>query len=147
MKKIRGEEVRTFILENIPEAPGTIAKLTADTFGITRQAVNKHLKVLLAANLILQEGQTRNCIYKLNSTLNKFLKEYVISENLAEDVVWQQDALPLLRELPKNVLNICHYGFTEMFNNAIDHSEGSHIYVEIYESKKIGNCSRPPFFF
>jgi anti-sigma regulatory factor (Ser/Thr protein kinase) len=31
----------------------------------------------------------------------------------------------------QNVLDIWNYGFTEMFNNAKDHSEGSNIFVEI----------------
>jgi anti-sigma regulatory factor (Ser/Thr protein kinase) len=33
--------------------------------------------------------------------------------------------------MPENVRDIWHYGFTEMFNNAIDHSSGTSIYVEI----------------
>ena len=37
----------------------------------------------------------------------------------------------MLGEMPNNVLNIWYYGFTEMFNNAIDHSDGSFIAVQI----------------
>jgi len=35
-----------------------------------------------------------------------------------------------------NVYKICQYGFTEIFNNAIDHSEGSHIYTRIESDDK-----------
>jgi anti-sigma regulatory factor (Ser/Thr protein kinase) len=37
----------------------------------------------------------------------------------------------LLDNLPDNVLSICQYGFTEMFNNAIDHSGGSSVWVSV----------------
>ena len=36
-----------------------------------------------------------------------------------------------LGDLPDNVLEIWQYGFTEIFNNAIDHADGTHIGVEI----------------
>ena len=36
-----------------------------------------------------------------------------------------------LGDLPDNVLEIWQYGFTEMFNNAIDHADGTHIEVQI----------------
>ncbi len=52
--------------------------------------------------------------------------------NLKEDVVWRKDVSPLFAELPENVRYILQYGFTEMLNNAIDHSSGTsvHVYVE-----------------
>jgi hypothetical protein len=56
---------------------------------------------------------------------------YGISPNLAEDYVWTQDVRSTLGPLPDNVTDIWHYGFTEMFNNAIDHSAGSRINLQI----------------
>lgn len=51
---------------------------------------------------------------------------------LDEGRVWLHGVAPLLRDLPANVPDICHHGLTEMVNNAIDHSGGSHlrVYVE-----------------
>ena len=43
---------------------------------------------------------------------------------LAEDVVWRETISPLLNDLPENLKDIWYYAFTEMVNNAIDHSEG-----------------------
>ena len=42
----RGEKVRRFILNHVEKHPTDIAKLTAEHFEITRQAVNKHLQKL-----------------------------------------------------------------------------------------------------
>jgi anti-sigma regulatory factor (Ser/Thr protein kinase) len=39
--------------------------------------------------------------------------------------------LPLLREVPRNVLDIAHHGVTEMINNAIDHSDATHVVVHM----------------
>jgi anti-sigma regulatory factor (Ser/Thr protein kinase) len=33
--------------------------------------------------------------------------------------------------LPENIMRICQYGFTEVFNNAIDHSEGRQALVKV----------------
>jgi len=43
-----------------------------------------------------------------------------------ESRVWEQLIAPGLN-LPKNVLSICHHGFTEMLNNVIDHSDGKSV--------------------
>ncbi|MFI4969978.1 MAG: STAS-like domain-containing protein, partial [Lysobacterales bacterium] len=53
---------------------------------------------------------------------------------LAEDQVWSRDVAPLLAGLPRNVLDICHHGMTEMVNNAIDHSEGHVIGIVVDRS-------------
>ncbi|MEO8165148.1 MAG: DUF4325 domain-containing protein, partial [Betaproteobacteria bacterium] len=63
--------------------------------------------------------------------LSEWSHLYKIESGLAEDVVWRNDVLPVLGILPDNVSNIWHFGFTEMFNNAIDHSEGKEIFVTI----------------
>lgn len=39
----RGEEVRQYILDNVEHHPKDIATLTSAAFGITRQAVSKHI--------------------------------------------------------------------------------------------------------
>ena len=75
------------------------------------------------------DGVTVNRTYRLRTIGWK--REYSLDSQLAEDVVWRDDIEDLLDELPDNALDIWHYGFTEMFNNAIDHSEGSYVSVEV----------------
>ena len=126
----RGEEVRRFIVLQVGAHAGTIAKLTAEHFGITRQAVNKHLLRLTREGCLIESGKTRNRIYKLAPLAERILI-YEIAEGLAEDVVWTNDIRPALGQLPDNVMNMWHHGFTEMFNNAIDHSNGKVIRVMV----------------
>jgi anti-sigma regulatory factor (Ser/Thr protein kinase)/biotin operon repressor len=128
--RARGEDVRRFILEHLEKHPGDLSKVTAEHFGITRQAVNKHLQRLTLEHAILESGKTRNRIYKL-APLLEWREHYEITPELAEDRVWRDNISKTLGEMPDNVLNIWQYGFTEMFNNAIDHSSGKSIYVSI----------------
>ena len=126
----RGENIRRFIVSNVEKHPKDIAKLTADKFGITRQAVNKHLQKLVDERALVPQGNTRNLTYRLRP-LEEWRKTYPLTDTLAEDVVWRQDVTPSLGQMPENVLDIWHYGFTEMFNNAIDHSRGTIIGIRL----------------
>jgi hypothetical protein len=46
-----------------------------------------------------------------------------LTAGLSEDAIWRERLLPHIRpQLLENIINICEYGFTEMLNNAIDHS-------------------------
>ena len=124
----RGEQVRRFIVSHVEKHPTDIARFTAEHFGITRQAVNKHLQRLVEERALVSDGKTRSCTYRLYP-LVQWLKEYELNDSLAEDLVWRFDVAPSLDQLPENVRDIWHYGFTEMFNNVIDHAEGSSVEV------------------
>ncbi|MEL7494989.1 MAG: DUF4325 domain-containing protein [Cyanobacteria bacterium J06554_11] len=52
-----------------------------------------------------------------------------IHPDLAEDIVWEKDIAPLLKSLSPGAVDIWNYGFTEMLNNVIDHSEGETVDV------------------
>ncbi|CAG9230799.1 Histidine kinase [Paraburkholderia tropica] len=126
----KGEIVRRFILEHVEDHNGDIASLAAEKFGITRQAVNKHLTRLREQGTITMEGTGRAARYKL-VPLSQQTFAYEISDALAEDIAWRLDIHDTISPLPDNVLNIWHHGFTEMFNNAIDHSGGETIAVRV----------------
>ena len=51
--------------------------------------------------------------------------------DLEEDVLWRNEISSLLTALPGNAQDIWHYGFTEMVNNIVDHSNGSTASVSI----------------
>ena len=124
------EDIRTFIVERVGKHPKDISGITAAHFGITRQAVNKHLQKLVADGALLSVGNTRDKSYRL-AVLSEWLRSYEITPDLAEDQAWSRDVAPVLGKLPRNVMDIWHFCFTEMFNNAIDHSGGSKISVGV----------------
>jgi hypothetical protein len=124
----RGEDIRQFILDNVENHPRDVANLVVKTFDITRQAVNKHVKRLVVQGALIVSGSTKNRHYLLHPLLHW---ETIISlENKpTEDGIWRNDIEPRLGTLPDNVRDIWHYGFTEMMNNAIDHSEGKQVSI------------------
>jgi hypothetical protein len=125
----KSEPVRDFIVRNVHRHPGDIARQVTQEFGISRQAANAHLKRLVDEGALVGEGETRARRYRL-CAIAELRRDYVIAKGLAEDVAWRDDMQPFMGALPRNVLDIWHYGFTEMFNNAIDHSEGRAIRVQ-----------------
>jgi biotin operon repressor len=128
--RARGEDIRRFILDHLEKQSNDVSKVTADHFGITRQAVNKHLQRLRSAHAIVDSGNTRNRTYKL-APLLEWRESFNIAPTLGEDTVWRTKICNTLGEMPGNVLDIWHYGFTEIFNNAIDHSAGASIFVSV----------------
>jgi anti-sigma regulatory factor (Ser/Thr protein kinase)/DNA-binding transcriptional ArsR family regulator len=128
--RARGEDVRKYVLQHLEKHPHDLTKVVAEHFGITRQAVSKHLQRLSAEHAIVESGQTRNRTYKL-ATLAEWDRAYEITPTLAEDLVWRDDVSKVIGDMPDNVLAIWHYGFTEIFNNALDHSAGTTIYLAI----------------
>jgi anti-sigma regulatory factor (Ser/Thr protein kinase)/biotin operon repressor len=126
----RGEAVRSFIVAQLSEHPGDVVRLAATKFGCSRQAIHKHLQRLISEGAVEQTGKTRAKQYRL-APLVQFSKDYEVKKGLTEDAVWRTDIAPALGKLPENVLAIWQYGFTEMFNNVIDHSEATTVTVRL----------------
>src|SRR5579883_2073613 len=118
----RGHEIERFILWNVEANPSNIVTKTAEHFGISRPAAFRYVKKLVGDRALLARGTTRNTKYEL-----AVLEEKVINLSLSgieEDSVWAEHFRPLVERFAPNVRALCHYGFTEMLNNAIEHSEG-----------------------
>ncbi|NKC14246.1 MAG: DUF4325 domain-containing protein [Gammaproteobacteria bacterium] len=135
----RGEAIRQFILDNVTHHPSSIVARTAEEFGISRQAVNGHLRRLLAQELLVAQGTTRNRTYRLQVEIS--VSQGFELSGLQEDLVWRQFVAPNLGVLPDNVLGIWNFGFTEMLNNAIDHSQGGRAIVSLEKTPAFSRIS------
>ena len=102
--------------------------MVSERFGITRQAVNYRIKKMVEEGLVIASGTTKNKNYSLRPIVQReFSVE--ISSGVQEHKVWRDLIEPLTKDLRKNVIDICSYGFTEMFNNVIDHSEAKNAHI------------------
>ena len=116
------------VLEYIKQKQIVNSKALTEYFDISRQAIHKYLKILIQQNHIIKEGSTRGANYRyLENTkvINRSqVKRALFLKNLEEDKVFQEvsEFLNLRRQLGRNSLDIARYAFTEMLNNAIDHS-------------------------
>jgi len=128
--RARGEVVRQFILDNVEKHSGGITTLTSQHFSISRQAAHRHLRNLVKEGALSPSGKTRSRSYHLCSEL-EHRKVFEFGPDVDEDFAWARDVEPIVGSFPENVISIWHYCFTEMFNNAIDHSGAPEVSLHI----------------
>jgi anti-sigma regulatory factor (Ser/Thr protein kinase) len=115
-------QVREFILRNVRAHPSDIKTIVSNRFGLSRQAIVGYLSRLINSGLLTAEGQTSSRQYHLRPTVN-IVHNVKLTQGLSEDSVFRFRILPEIKGLTQNIIDICQYGFTEIFNNAVDHSE------------------------
>jgi len=125
----RTRKIRSFLLDTIPLHPQDAVALTSKKYGLSRQAINRHIKSLVEQGLVVTSGKTRRRVYKLAVLVEKEIR--VPIHGLEEDVLWRNEVESHLHDVRPNVHHIWHYGFTEMVNNAIDHSDGENLRIQI----------------
>ena len=127
--RVNTEQIRNFIIDNIETHPVDISGLVAQNFDISTQAANAHLRALVEDNILVSTGKTKGKRYSLHKKVSVF--NYKITPDLSEDRVWRSDIEPFVASFADNVQRIWMYCFSEIFNNAIEHSGGSNITVKV----------------
>src|SRR3989338_2731929 len=130
---------RAKILEAAAKQPIRSKDFTA-SFGVSRQYVNLLIGELLAAKQLIRIGSTKNAFYVSPEYLkehpeilpNRFFKR-LKNTNLEEHKILAEieERFPQISELKEHVRNIFTFAFSEMLNNAIEHSRSKSISVEI----------------
>ena len=133
--KERGNKIRLQILRDVKHHPRDLAKHIASIFSITPQAVFHHLKTLENENRLSSQGRGRGKTYFLGD-IRSHNAIFKLSDSPAEDRIWREHFSYILEGVKENINEICHYGFTEMVNNAIDHSEGDTLFVRMDRGKE-----------
>ncbi len=107
----------------------------AEAAEITRQAAHYHLSHMVQAGELFLRGAGRGAHYVVAAA---FARAYPIA-SLDEDAVWREivAATRELEALPANVRSILGYTFTEMMNNAIDHSRGEQADVRLWIGREM----------
>ncbi len=126
-KTQKATDVRFFLLESIKGGRLDYIPSATARFGITRQAIHRHLTHLVDHGYLVAVGSTRARKYSLGP--KRWYAAIYDARSADESTAYRRDFYLVFADLPKNIEEICHYGFTEIFNNAIDHSEGTKIVV------------------
>ena len=129
----RTQEIEAFVIAQVVAHPEDIARVTSEHFGISRQAVNRHLARLVEEGKLTAAGATRQRKYAPALLVDQVLV-LPVSPSLQEDRVWEESVAPLLKGVAGNIEEICAYGFTEMLNNVIDHSGSTTVSIAIQRS-------------
>ena len=127
--------IHEFILDAATAHEADLARFVSQELKLTRQAVNRHLQKLEAEGALIASGNTRSRRYKLKEIAR--VSQHYSTLNLEEHVPWQTDVKPHLLDLPANVIEICSYGFSEMLNNAIQHSKSERVLVEMTMTQRL----------
>ncbi|MDP2910250.1 MAG: DUF4325 domain-containing protein [bacterium] len=127
-------------LEIIAKKGKLTTKDIISSCGISRQAAN------LVVNALVKEGRIKRtqimpAIYVLSH--QKDLLKLKISKRLRNDSLKEHEILdsikkqmPLLFELSENIESIIDYAFSEILNNAIEHSTSNFIKIEIEKNER-----------
>ena len=128
LKREEKDKIKEFLLKTISIGENPY-KAMENNFKISRQTVSKYLNELVEKNYI-----TKNS--KGNYTINFYISESKIykNKNLEEDIVYDELIKKYEIDKKNNVKHILVYAFTEMLNNAIEHSEGTEISIYYAEN-------------
>lgn len=99
--------------------------------GASRRAVQAALKRLVEAHWLRREGSARQPVWS-PGLLRQVARSYTL-HGLQEDIPWQSDFAPHFA-LPAHVARMVQHGFTELVNNAADHSGGTSVTVSLRQT-------------
>ncbi len=102
----------------------------------TRQYVSSIINQMVGEGVLLKGGSTASAIYALPQNSDhvfetiklRFKREFLEEHRVFNNI---RDRHNLIRRLQENVSSILFYGFTEMLNNAIEHSKSKYVEIEI----------------
>ena len=116
--------IRAYMLDKIRCDDSEFIKKTAENFGISETSVRRYIKECLEKEIIREDSKARTG-YQLVTVSSRWQMKN--DGTLEEDALFWEKIMPFLTELPRNVQDIWYYAFTEIMNNAIDHSAGEQI--------------------
>lgn len=126
----RHTAIRDALLVHVGAHPNDLVAFVASVFGMTAAAVHRHLSRLIKEGAIRRTGSRKYPRYQVALLVNE---EWLVDlRNLEEHVVWRERLRDhVARASTPQALTICEYAFTEMLNNAIDHSESQQALLEL----------------
>jgi len=99
--------------------------------GVSRRGAGHVLRKLVHLQWLTGTGVTRAKGYRPGS-MRQVVRRYPL-QGLQEDLPWRVDFAPCF-ELPAHVHRMLQHAFTELLNNAIDHSGGDHVMVSMRQT-------------
>jgi hypothetical protein len=133
------EAILAKIIEEIGNNPDTFSSAKiAKRENVTIQSIYRYLKKLENDGKVVKVKHGNKNFFSLaeETTIKIFERD-----GLEEDNVWRNFAMPFFNELPKIAKDNLMYAFTEILNNAIDHSEGSSITISLMKNGYIARAA------
>ena len=110
-----------------------------DSFGISRQHAVILVNDLVSKGKLIKVGSTNKSYYLLPESIDEDgafpaqISKRLKNEHLQEHEVYEdiQNQYPPLKRLSENVRSILNYAFSEILNNAIEHSQSKYVEVAV----------------
>ncbi len=119
--------IRSWATAAVLENPSNFTRRLAEQFGFSRKTANAAVRRLESEGLVVRRNATTHPSFSAGPRRERLLN-YSMEQTADENLCWIRDFEPFF-EMPANVRSICHHGFTEILNNAHDHSDGTTVRV------------------
>jgi DNA-binding transcriptional ArsR family regulator/anti-sigma regulatory factor (Ser/Thr protein kinase) len=135
---IKSATTKERILQILAKSGPVSGSDLARELSVSRQAVHRQLRKLVEAGAVSCRGATRSAVYELVTEkvrepgTRKTSRTFAL-EGLEEDRVYRNWVDPWFSPVARSpeAQAILHYTFTEMLNNAIDHSGAQNCRIEL----------------
>ena len=123
------EEIKKYILRKIALDDADVIAKTMDNFGVSITSVKRYLQEAIKDQMI-EAADDRKCGYEL---VEQSFGEVIDlnTTHLAEDQIYELYIEKYLKFCNADALKIWQYTCSEMLNNALEHSRGSKLYIEV----------------
>ena len=128
--KKKRDRIKKYILDKIAAGNTDYVKRSVNAFEITSTTVYRYLKELETEGVLEKKGVK----YELKTSLRSVLLTRKKGELKNEDYIYKKYIRESFINKKENVRRIWIYAFTEMMNNAIDHSGASEVRLVIGEN-------------
>ena len=126
--EIKRREIKNYLLHKIDEDDDAVIAKVADAFGISATSVRRYIDAEIADGHIMADDSKKSG-YSLIFKNHSF--EYNIKDmDEHDDNVLYTDIYPIL-SVNENAGRIWKYALPEMFNNAIEHSQGKRLKTHV----------------
>ena len=102
---------------------------------ISRQHITRTINQLIHDNKLVKNGSTASARYSLANQPSTVLTAHLRTkrEGMKEHQIYTKliEKYPFIKKISENTLSIACYVFTEMLNNAIEHSHSKYVEIDI----------------
>lgn len=124
-------QIKKFILDNISNHQKDIIYTAVQRFGVSRQAVLKHMHSLINDKQVIAHGKTRDRFYELRPQVN-YQKTILIDNSFSSKGIINKYVLPHLNQISDNIADIIQFSLGALFQNIRDHSNSTKIFFKLY---------------
>ncbi len=132
MTKVQVQALKADVTSAAVAHPQRLCASLAEQHGVSRSTMGKWLRVLLDEGWLVREGTPSRPVYR-PGVWRDVSRSYAL-QGLDEQTPWERDFAPCF-SLSPHLTRLAHYAFTELLNNAVDHSAGTRVSISMRQNR------------